>query len=268
MNELTQLFNTYIVPLGWKLVSAIAVWIIGGWVIHLMGKALNKSLSKRKEVDTTLAKYAENGANVALRILLVIIILGILGFETTSLAALLAAAGIAIGAAWGGLLANFAAGIFLVFLRPFRVGDFVSVSGVSGSVVEIGLFVTALNTPDNVRVYVGNNSIFSANIQNFTANPYRRVDLSAQLAHDVDPLEAIQRLREKVTAIPNVLANPAPDIDILTFNERGTVLMVRPYCPNANYGQVFFDTNRAILAAGAEGGYGVPEQRVAVRNLV
>jgi small conductance mechanosensitive channel len=267
MNELTQLFNTYIVPLGWKLISAIAVWIIGGWVIHMMGKALNKSLSKRKEVDATLAKYAENGANVALRILLVIIILGILGFETTSFAALLAAAGIAIGAAWGGLLANFAAGIFLVFLRPFKVGDFVSVGGATGSIVEVGLFVTAINTPDNVRVYVGNNAIFSGNIQNFSTNTFRRVDLTAQLAHSVDPAEAIQRLREKVTAIPNVLATPAPDIKILTFNERGTVLIVRPYCANADYWQVYFATNEAIVAAGAEGGFSVPEQRVAVRNI-
>jgi small conductance mechanosensitive channel len=266
MLELTQLFNIYIVPLGWKLISAIVAWIIGGWVIGLLGKALNKNLSHRK-VDATLAKYAENGANVALRILLVIIILGILGIETTSFAALLAAAGIAIGAAWGGLLANFAAGVFLVFLRPFKVGDTVTVGGVTGSVVEIGLFATAINTPDNVRVYVGNNAIFSGNIQNYSTNSFRRVELTAQLAHSVNPQEAIQRLREKVSAIPNVLATPALDIEILTFNERGTVLLVRPCCANANYWQVYFDTNKAIVAVGAEGGYGVPEQRVAERNL-
>ncbi len=249
------------------MISAVVVWVIGGWVIGLAGKALNKSLSKRKNMDATLAKYAENGANVALRILLVIIILGLLGFETTSFAALLAAAGIAIGAAWGGLLANFAAGIFLVFLRPFRVGDFVTVGGVTGSVVEIGLFVTTVDTPDNVRVYVGNNVIFAGNIQNFSTNTFRRVDLTAQLAHNVNPAEAIQRLREKVEAIPNVLKSPAPDIDILAFNERGTILVVRPYCASVNYWQVYFDTNQAIVAVGAEGGYSVPEQRIAVRNL-
>ncbi len=264
--DLSLFINAYIVPLGWKLIAAIVVWIVGGWVIGLLDKALEKSLSHR-HVDPTVSKYAVGGANVGMRILLVIIILGVLGIETTSFAALLAAAGVAIGAAWAGLLANFAAGVFLVFLRPFKVGDFVSVGGVTGTVMEIGLFVTAINTPDNVRVYVGNNTIFSGNIQNFSTNEYRRVELTAQLAHSVDPADAMKRLRAKVEAIPNVLKTPAPDIEILTFNERGAVLVVRPYCTNANYWQVYFDTNKAIVAAGAEGGYAVPEQRVAVRNL-
>jgi len=266
MPDITQLFSLYILPLGWKLVGALVVWIVGGWIIKLLSNALGSSLSHRK-VDSTLAKYATSSLTVALRILLVIAIMGLLGIETTSFAALLAAAGIAIGAAWSGLLANFAAGVFLVFLRPFRVGDFVSAGGVTGTIVEVGLFVTAIDTPDNVRVYVGNNAIFSSNIQNFSTNAYRRVELTAQLAHSVDPAETMCLLRTKVEAIPNVLKTPAPDIEILTFNERGCVLAVRPYCANANYWQVYFDTNKAIVAAGAEGGYGVPEQRVAVRNL-
>lgn len=264
--EVTQFINTYIVPLGWKLVGVIVVWIVGGWIIKALSKAAGKGLNARK-VDPTLAKYAEGGLSVVLRILLVIAILSILGIETTSFAALLAAAGIAIGAAWAGLLANFAAGVFLVFLRPFHVGDAISAGGTTGTVVEIGMFVTAIDTPDNVRVYVGNNVIFSSNIQNYSTNPYRRVDLTAQLAHDVSPSDAIKRLSDKVKAIPNVLETPAPVIEILSFNEHGTVLAVRPFCANANYGQVYFDTNKAIVAVGAEGGYKVPEQRVAVRNV-
>jgi len=265
MSNIEMFFQTYIVPLGWKLMGAVAVWIIGGWVIKLASKALGTALSRRK-VDATLARYAEGGANVALRVLLVIAVLGMLGIETTSFAALLAAAGIAIGAAWGGLLANFAAGVFLVFLRPFKVGDMITAGGVTGMVVEIGLFATTIDGADNVRVFVGNNTIFSSNIQNYTANPYRRVELTAQLPHNANPVDAIKSLKTKLASIPNVLATPAPEVDILTFNAGGPVLSVRPYCSNDNYWQVYFDANQAILALGAESGFGAPVQHVVLHN--
>lgn len=264
--EVTQFINTYIVPLGWRLIGAIVVWIIGGWVISLLVKALSKTM-QRRNIDATLTKYAEGGASVALRILLVIVIFSLLGIETTSFAALLAAAGIAIGAAWAGLLAHFAAGVFLVFLRPFKVGDAVSVGGVSGTVIEIGLFSTSIDTGDNVRVYVGNNAIFSSNIQNYSTNPYRRVDLTAQIAHETVPADAIQRIQEKVSKIPNVLADPKPVVEILNFNEYGTLLAVRPFCANANYWQVYFDVNKAIVEVGVEGGYKTPAQRMATRSI-
>jgi len=264
--EVTQFINTYIVPLGWKLAGAVVVWIIGGWVISLLVKALDKAM-QRRHIDATLTKYAEGASSVALRILLVIVILGILGIETTSFAALLAAAGIAIGAAWGGLLAHFAAGVFLVFLRPFKVGDAVMVSGVSGTVMEVGLFSTVLNTSDNVRVYVGNNAIFSGNIQNYSTNPHRRVELTAQIAHETSPADAIQRIQEKLGKIPNVLADPKPVVEILSFNEYGTLLAVRPFCANADYWQVYFDVNKALVEVGAEGGYKTPAQRMATKSI-
>jgi len=264
--EVTEFINTYIVPLGWKLIGALVVWIIGGWIISLLIKAMNKAMHRR-HIDTTLAKYAEGGAKVGLRILLVIIIFGVLGIETTSLAALLAAAGIAIGAAWAGLLAHFAAGVFLVFLRPFKVGDVVSVGGVTGVVMEIGLFSTAINTADNVRVYVGNNTVFSGNIMNYSTNAYRRVELTAQIAHETVPSDAIQRIQDKLKNIPNVLTDPKPQVEILSFNEYGTLLTVRPFCANEHYVQVYFDVNKAIVEVGTEAGYNPPARRTAMRNL-
>jgi small conductance mechanosensitive channel len=264
--EVTQFINTYIVPLGWKLIGAIVVWVIGGWIINLLMKALDKTMQRRR-LDQTLAKYAHGGANIALRVLLVIIIFSLLGIETTSFAALLAAAGVAIGAAWAGLLAHFAAGVFLIFLHPFKVGDAVTVGGVSGVVVEIGLFSTAINTGDNVRVYVGNNTIFSGNIQNFSTNPYRRVDLTAQIAHETSPADAIKRIQAKLETIPNVLADPAPVVEILNFNEYGTLLAVRPFCANDHYWQVYFDVNNAIVEVNAEGKFKTPAQRMATRSV-
>ena len=266
VSDLTTFVQTYLLPLGWKLIGAVALWFVGGWVINLISRALGRSLTKRK-TDPTLIKYAQAGASVGLRILLIIAILGVLGIETTSFAALLAAAGIAIGAAWAGLLANFAAGVFLIVLRPFRVGEAISAGGVTGVVREIGLFVTTLDTGDNVRVYVGNNKLFSDNIVNYSSNPYRRVDLVAQVAHSVQPQEAIALLKEKVAHIPNVIQDPAPGVEILEFNAYGTVIAVRPHCNNNDYWQVYFDTNKAIMEVGAQAGFAVPEQRVAVRNV-
>jgi small conductance mechanosensitive channel len=128
----------------------------------------------------------------------------------------------------------------------------------------IGLFVTTLDTPDNVQTHVGNGKILSGTIQNFSANAYRRVDLVAQLHHSVDVQDAIQRLRARVTAIANVLSTPAPDVEILQFTEFGPVLAVRPYTHTDSYWQVYFDTNQAIARVGAEAGYPMLERTVKV----
>ncbi|HUK42186.1 MAG TPA: mechanosensitive ion channel family protein, partial [Candidatus Acidoferrales bacterium] len=181
-------------------------------------------------------------------------------------AAILAAAGIAIGMAWSGLLSNFAAGAFMIILRPIKVGDFVTVAGVTGTVKEIGLFVTAVNTLENVLTIVGNNKIFSDTIQNFSSNPYRRVDRMAQLNHSVDHNVAIRLLKERLAKIPNVVADPPPDVEILDFNLAGPVLAVRPYCHTDHYWQVYFDTNRAIREAFGAAGFPAPEHHFVLRN--
>ena len=264
-SQLETLFTTYIVPFGWKLLGALAVWIIGGWIVRAVRAALGRFLVAR-QVDTTLIRYLDASANVLMKILVLIGVLGVLGIETTSFAALIAAVGIAIGAAWAGLLSNFAAGIFLMVLRPFKVGDFIQGGGMVGTVREIGLFVTAIDTPDNVRTFVGNAKLFSDTIQNFSTNPFRRVELTAQIAHSVQPADAVRRLSERVAKIPNVLTNPAPSVEILTFNPMGTVIAVRPFCHTDHYWQVYFDTNKAIADVGADAGYPAPETRHLVRN--
>jgi small conductance mechanosensitive channel len=263
--QVSSLVSTYLIPLGWKLLGALAVWIIGGWVIRLARTALGRLLRAR-HVDPTLAGYLDTSANVLMRMLVFIGVLSVLGIETTSFAALLAAVGIAIGAAWAGLLSNFAAGIFLMILRPFKAGDFIQGGGTIGTVQEIGLFATSVDTPDNVRTFIGNAKLFADTIQNFSANPYRRVDLTAQVAHSVVPDDAIARLRARVAKVANVLGKPEPDIEILAFNPMGTVIAVRPYCRNDHYWQVYFDTNRAIADVGAEASYPAPETRHMVRN--
>ncbi len=243
--------------LGVKVLAAIAFWVIGRWLIHQVGRIVQGTLERQK-VDATLMRYLGTVINVTLNILLVIGILGYFGIQTTTFAALFAAAGVAIGMAWSGLLANFAGGVFLLILRPMKVGDFVSVAGITGTVKEVGLFTTAINTPDNVLTLVGNNKIFSDTIQNFSINAYRRVELKAQLSGAADHAAAMALLKEKIGLVPNVLATPPVEVEILEFNLVGPVLAVRPYCHNDHYWQVYFDTNRTIREALGAAGFPAP----------
>ena len=257
--------STQLTTFGLKVAGAIAVWIIGRWLIALATKLLWSAL-QRQGIDATLQRYVGNVLRVALNIVLVVAILGYFGVETTSFAALIAALGIAIGAAWAGLLANFAAGAFLIVLRPFKVGDYVKAAGCEGTVREIALFATTIVTPDNVVTFVGNNKIFSDTIQNFSASAYRRVDRLAQLAHGVDVRDATARLKEALGKIPNVAREPTPDVEVVDFNERGAVLAVRPYTHTDHYWQVYFDTNRAIGDTFGAAGYPVPEAHIRLKQ--
>ena len=264
-NQIMQTITTIAIAFGLKIIGAIVVWVVGRYLIGLAVRLVSNAL-ERQRVDPTVLRYLGTVVSVTLNIILVIAILGYFGVETTTFAALFAAAGVAVGLAWSGLLANFAAGAFMIILRPIKVGDFVTAGGVTGTVREIGLFVTVLNTPDNVQTIVGNNKIFSDTIQNFSTNPYRRVDLKAQLNHSVDHNRAIQLLKERLPKIANVKTDPAADVEVLEFNLAGPVLAVRPYCLTDHYWQVYFDTNRLIRESFGAAGFPVPEQHLAVRN--
>lgn len=265
-NALWATVSQYALAFGVKIIVAILFWVLGRWLISFAVNLVEKALA-RQSVDPTVLRYVGSFITVTLNILLVVGILGYFGVQTTSLAALIAAIGLAIGMAWSGLLANLAAGGFIIVLRPFKVGDFVSAGGVTGTVKEIGLFATAINTPDNVLTLVGNNKIFGDTIQNFTHNPYRRVELKAQLSGAADYAAAVAVLKQRIAAIPNVLTDPPVDVEILEFNLVGPVLAVRPYCHNDNYWQVYFDTNRTIKEAlGTDFPAPMPAQTVIVQQ--
>ncbi|MGO4156425.1 mechanosensitive ion channel family protein [Cupriavidus sp. YAF13] len=257
----------YATEVGFKVLAALVFWVIGRWLIHVVVRMVQGSLTKQK-VDPTLLRYVGSIVTVTLNVVLIIGILGYFGIQTTSFAALIAAAGIAIGMAWSGLMSNFAAGAFLVVLRPFKVGDFVTAGGTTGTVREIGLFATTLDTPDNVLTVVGNSKIFADTIQNFSANPYRRVELKAQLAGSTDVAAAATLLKARLAALPNVLAEPPPDVEILEFTLVGPVLAVRPHCHTDHYWQVYFDSNRVIRESFGEAGFAapMPAQLVVLQN--
>ena len=164
-----------LVAFGLKVLGAIAVFVIGRWLIGLATRLIGAAMT-RQQLDPTVQRYLVSFITVALNIILVVAILGYFGVETTSFAALVAGAGVAIGAAWSGLLGNFAAGIFLLVLRPYQVGDYVMIGGIEGTVMELGLFGTTITTPDNVKTIVGNGKIMGSDIKNYSCQslPARR----------------------------------------------------------------------------------------------
>ena len=262
---LKQLLSTTVTELGIKILAALAFWFIGRWLIGRVVAVMRAALN-RNHVDPTLIKYLGSIVAVALNITLVLGILGYFGIQTTSFAALLAGAGVAIGAAWSGMLGNFAAGAFMLILRPFKVGDFVSVGGVTGTVHELGLFGTTIVTPDSVLTVVGNGKIFADTIQNFSALPVRRVERTAQLAGGVDPLDAIARFKAAVAKIPNVATDPAPEVNLLDMTLVGPVISVRPYTNTEHYWQVYFDTNEMIVRVCREAGWPAPTPTQIIRQ--
>lgn len=254
-----------IVPFVFKLLGAAALWIIGGWLIGLSLRLLRRFF-RQGSLDQTLVNYLLSIIGVVLRIVLIVAIFGFFGVETTSFAALLAGAGIAVGAAWSGMLGNFAAGVFLQVFRPISVGDYIEGGGVEGTVKEVGMFVTSMTSPDNVVNIIGNAKLFGDTIKNYSATPYRRVELVAQLDNSADVAKAITLLKEGIKKVPNQASGIEADVQVLEFSERGPRLAVRPYTHTSNYWQVYFDTNRMIVEVLGKAGFPVPRIPVAMQK--
>jgi small conductance mechanosensitive channel len=257
ITQLKSLALTEALPFLLKLGGAFVLWFVGRAVINGFQRVLSMTLRKR-ELDATLIRYVESLFSGILTILLLLALLGLMGVETTSFAALLAAAGIAIGSAWAGLLGNFAAGVFLLVLRPFRVGDEINAGGVTGLVHEIGLFVTAIDTQDNLRIFVGNSRLFGDNIINYSHHPHRRLIIKVPLIHGSD-VQAVRRaLAERVAAVPDVLAQPAVSIEVVEFTLAGPVLAVQAWCKPGHANAVQDGMGHAIQEAVTAAGYAVP----------
>ncbi|MBS0450455.1 MAG: mechanosensitive ion channel family protein [Proteobacteria bacterium] len=253
---------------GLKVIGALVAWVIGRWLISLSQKLVSTALERGKRMDATLSNYLVSILGVILNIVLILALLDMFGVRTTSFAALLAGAGLAIGTAWGGLLTHFAAGVFLQVMRPYRVGDFVSVGGVTGTVKELGLFGTVLVTGDNSVVLVGNNKVLGDNIQNFSTPAVRRVDTIAKVANGVDVNKAIELLKAELVNIPNVSKEQPPVVEILEFTPEGPMLAVRPFTHTDNYWQVYFDTHRAVVKVFGAAGFPTPETPIGYRTTV
>lgn len=242
---------------GLKVVGAVLIFLVGRWVAKLLSRLMTRVLTKAK-VDPTLVPFIENLGYTIMLVFVVIAALGQAGVQTTSLIAVLGAAGLAVGLALQGSLANFASGVLLLVFKPFRVGDYVTVGGVSGTVQAIQIFNTVLNSPDNVRIVVPNGQVTGGSISNYTINGTRRVDLVVSVSYDDDLKKARRVIESVLAAEPKLLAEPAPVIAVNAMGESSIDFVVRPWVKVADYWNVYWSLTEKLKVAMDDNGLTIP----------
>lgn len=230
---------------GLQVVGAILIFIIGKWLAKLVKKVIVKVMEKGK-VDPMLVSFVSSLAYAAMLVFVVIAAIGRLGIQTASFIAVLGAAGLAIGLALQGSLANFAAGVLMVIFKPFKVGDFVEAGGTSGVVDEISIFTTIVNTPDNKRTIIPNAKVMGDNITNYTAHDKRRVDMKAGISYSDDIDKAKAAINAVLAADDRILKDPAPTVAVLEMADSSVNFVVRPWTTPANYWNVYFGVTEGI----------------------
>ncbi|MEN8165344.1 MAG: mechanosensitive ion channel domain-containing protein [Acidobacteriota bacterium] len=235
----------YLTHYGLRVIGAIALLIVGR-IAAAWGRRLSRRAMARAEVDPTLVPFFSKATYYLILIVVLIAVLGLFGIETTSLIAVLGAAGLAVGLALQGTLSNFAAGVMLLIFRPFKLEDFVDIGGTTGFVMEIGLFSTTLRTTDNVKIVVPNSSVWGGTISNYNGFETRRVDLVIGISYDDNIQAAMDTISSVVTADDRVLADPAPQIAVSNLGDSSVDLVVRPWCASGDYWNVRFDLTRRI----------------------
>lgn len=240
--------------LAWapKLVAALVVLWIGFMIVNFIARLLGKSLDK-SGVDRDLIPFLKSLVTVLLKVMVVITAAGVVGVEVTAFAALIAGAGLAIGAAMSGTLSHFAAGVMVLIFKPYRVGDLVDIQGTVGHVAEIQVFNTVINTLDNKKVIMPNGIATSGIMTNLTANGKLRVDLNVAMPYEED----FDKVKGIISTALNKVSERLPDeptIEIEKFDEHNVLLAVRPYATDATYWDVYFNSYREIKKAFGEAG--------------
>ncbi len=242
---------------GIQVLGAIAVLIVGRWIAGMIRKAVARGMERAK-ADASLVPFISSMAYYLAITVVVIAVLNLFGIETTSLVAVLGAAGLAVGFALQGTLSNFAAGVMILVFRPFRVGDFVNAAGVAGSVQEIGIFVTVLHTPDNVKIIVPNSEIGGGIITNFSANDRRRNDLVVGISYDDDISVAVDTIQRVLKEDSRVHSDPAPVVAVSELADSSVNLVVRPWCDATDYWPLRFDLTRKLKEELERAGCSIP----------
>lgn len=254
-----ELLSTHAPRIVGVLVALLAAWIASGMLRRGVRAALEKA-----RFDATLTRFFSNLSRWALLVAAVVGCLGVFGVDTTSFAALIGAAGLAVGLAFQGTLSNFAAGVMLLIFRPFKVHDVIQVSGTTGAVVEIELFTTELVTADNVKIIMPNSSIFGSEIKNFTHNPHRRVDVSVGTDYGADLDQTRATLEKALADVPGALSEPAPEVFLKGLGGSSVDWQLRVFCEPSKYWDVWQATIRAGKYALDGAGIGIPFPQVDV----
>lgn len=254
--QLMSLFDERVIPMGLSLLAALVVFIVGKWVAGALTNLIERLMLKR--LDPMVAGFLANMIRVLFLAVVVVAALDQLGVETTSIIAILGAAGLAVGLALKDSLGNLAAGVMLVIFRPFTVGHFVEAAGVSGNVKKISIFNTLLTTPDNKQIVVPNGAIMGGNIINYSAMPVRRVDMKFGVSYSADLSEVKKVLESVIAQDERVLSDPAPVIAVAELADSSVNLHVRPWVNSENYWVVLWDTTERVKKAFDEAGISIP----------
>lgn len=247
----------YVETYGVPVLKAILIYIIGSWIIKKITRAIKKVMAKGT-YEESLQKFLVNLVSWGLKIFLIITVISTLGVETTSLAAVIAAAGLAVGLALQGSLSNFAGGVLLMIFKPYKIGDLVEAQGVLGSVKEIEIFTTKLITPQNKLAIVPNGAMANGNIINYTAEGKMRVDTTVGVDYGSDIKKTKEVLLEMLKANPLVLQDPAPSVNVEELADSSVNLAVRPYCKPEDYWDVYFGTIEGTKEALDKAGIEIP----------
>ena len=231
-----------------KIITALAILIIGLFVINLLVKVSKKIMTKSK-VDVTLKKFLSDLLSWILKALLIITVISKLGVPTTSFVAIIGAAGLAVGLALQGSLANFAGGALIMIFKPFKIGDLIESQGVTGVVKEIQIFTTHLNTPGNKLAIIPNGALSNGNIINYTAEGKLRVDLTFGVSYDADIKQTKDVLMEVLTSNPKILKDPAPNVTVSELGDSSVNFAVRPWVSTPDYWDVYFETTENVKKA-------------------
>jgi len=256
-SDIERYINEYAIPWGINIAMAIAIYVIGRLIVGLLLSVFRRVMAKSK-YDAMLVDFLEAIISALLMLFVIVASLDQLGVDTTSLVAILGAAGLAIGLSLQDSLKNFAAGVMLLVFKPFKSGDFVEAAGTSGTVQKIGIFTSTMTTPDNKEIIVPNGAIYAGNITNYSAKETRRVDMVVGIGYDADLKKAKTILREMLEADERVLAEPAPTVAVAELADSSVNFVVRPWVKASDFWGVKFDFTEAVKLRFDEEGISIP----------
>ena len=253
------------ISVGSKILLAIVVFLVGRWIVRRLNKLLAKILEKR-HVEASLSTFVKSLVNITLTLLLIIVVIGVLGIETSSFIALFASAGVAIGMALSGNLSNFAGGLIILVFKPFKVGDYIEGQNANGTVREIQIFHTILTTVDNKVIYVPNGALSSNAITNYSKQETRRTEwvFGVEYGEDFEKVKAV--LQRIIDADPRILKDPAPMIALGALSASSVDIKVRAWAKTADYWDVYFDMNKIVYDTFNKEGIGFPFPQLTVHQ--
>lgn len=255
--EYLDMIFKLIVEYSPKVIYALILLVVGLFIIKLLTKATKKVMRKQR-VEETLVKFLSNLFNWALKALLFVAVIAKLGIATTSFAAIIGAAGLAVGLALQGSLSNFAGGTLIMIFKPFKIGDLIEAQGEIGAVEEIEIFTTKLIGLSNKEIIIPNGALSNGNIVNYTSLGTRRVDLVFGVSYDSDIKESKEVMMNVLTSNPKVLQDPAPTVNVLDLADSSVNFAVRPWCKSADYWDVYFDVTENVKIALDQAGIEIP----------